>query len=67
VPIISYRPIPSSYLLVIARAAVTEKFVEYLAYKATYENAPPNEDIPDFLERIDPEIALELYVQTFQN
>ena len=42
---------------------MTEKFVEYLAYKATYENAPPNEDIPDFLERIDPEIALELYVQ----
>ncbi|KAH9975398.1 BTB/POZ protein [Lactifluus volemus] len=42
------------------RAAVTEKFVEYLAYKATYDNAPPNEDIPDFIERIDPEIALEL-------
>ncbi|KAI0254590.1 BTB/POZ protein [Lactifluus subvellereus] len=45
------------------RAAVTEKFVEYLAYKATYENVPPNEEIPDFFERIDPEIALELYVR----
>jgi transcription elongation factor B subunit 1 len=41
---------------------VTEKFVEYLAYKATYENAPPNEEIPDFIERIAPEIALELCV-----
>jgi hypothetical protein len=41
---------------------VTEKFVEYLAYKATYENASPNEEIPEFSERIDPEIALELYV-----
>ncbi|KAI0281768.1 BTB/POZ protein [Russula aff. rugulosa BPL654] len=44
------------------RAAVTEKFVEFLAYKATYENAQPNEEIPDFLERIAPEIALELCV-----
>ena len=48
----------SSYL----RAAVTEKFVEYLAYKATYENVNPNEEIPDFQERIAPEIALELCV-----
>ena len=44
------------------RAAVTEKFVEYLAHKATYENAHPNEEIPDFSERIAPEIALELCV-----
>ncbi|KAF8483519.1 hypothetical protein DFH94DRAFT_690008 [Russula ochroleuca] len=42
------------------KAAVTEKFVEYLAYKATYENVSPNEEIPDFIERIAPEIALEL-------
>jgi hypothetical protein len=40
---------------------VTEKFVEYLAYKATYENAH-NEEIPDFFARIAPEIALELCV-----
>jgi len=42
------------------RAAVTEKFVEFLAYKTTYENAQTNEEIPDFSERIAPEIALEL-------
>ncbi|TFY68093.1 hypothetical protein EVG20_g3696 [Dentipellis fragilis] len=42
------------------RAAVVEKFVEYLAYKTTYENSPPKEDIPDFFERIVPEVALEL-------
>lgn len=45
------------------RAAVTEKFVEYLAFKATYENAPPNEELPDFSERVAPEIALELCVR----
>ena len=44
------------------RAAVTEKFVEFLSYKATYENVQPNEEIPDFIERIAPEIALELCV-----
>ena len=44
------------------RAAVTEKFVEFLAYKASYENVQPNEEIPDFFERIAPEIALELCV-----
>ena len=44
------------------RAAVTEKFVEYLAFKATYEKAPPNEELPDFTERVVPEIALELCV-----
>ena len=49
-------------LTVSLRAAVTEKFVEFLAYKATYENVQPNEDIPDFSERIAPEIALELCV-----
>ncbi|KAI0317845.1 BTB/POZ protein [Amylostereum chailletii] len=42
------------------RAVVTEKLIEYLAYKTTYENAPPKEEIPDFYERIVPEVALEL-------
>ncbi|EIM79677.1 uncharacterized protein STEHIDRAFT_69109, partial [Stereum hirsutum FP-91666 SS1] len=43
-----------------ARAPVAEKLVEYLSYKTTYESAGPKEDIPDFFERIMPEIALEL-------
>ena len=42
-----------------------EKLLEYLVYKTTYENAPPREDIPDFYERIVPEVALELYVVLF--
>ncbi|KAI0047892.1 POZ domain-containing protein [Auriscalpium vulgare] len=42
------------------RSVVTEKFLEYIAWKATYENAPPKEEIPDFFERIPPEVALEL-------
>lgn len=41
---------------------MAEKLVEYLSYKTTYESAGPKEDIPDFFERIMPEIALELYV-----
>ena len=43
-----------------ARPIVTEKVLEYLAYKTTYENAGPKEDIPDFYERVMPELALEL-------
>ncbi|KZT21887.1 POZ domain-containing protein, partial [Neolentinus lepideus HHB14362 ss-1] len=42
------------------RAVVVEKLCEYMAYKAQYENTPPKEDIPDFMERILPELALEL-------
>ncbi|KAI0036337.1 hypothetical protein K488DRAFT_15375, partial [Vararia minispora EC-137] len=44
------------------RPIVTETVVEYLAYKTTYENAEAKEKIPDFYERIPPEIALELCV-----
>lgn len=43
-------------------AVVVEKLCEYLQYKTTYENVPPKEDIPDFSERIPPEIVLELFV-----
>ncbi|KZT06615.1 POZ domain-containing protein [Laetiporus sulphureus 93-53] len=43
------------------RGVVLEKLCEYLSYKALYENAPQR-DIPDFTERITPEIALELLV-----
>ena len=39
---------------------MVEKLCEYLQYKSTYENAPPRDDIPDFTERIPPEVALEL-------
>ena len=42
------------------RGVVVEKLCEYLQYKATYEDAPRNDDIPDFTERIPPEVALEL-------
>lgn len=33
-----------------------------MAHKATYEHAGPREDVPEFSERIPPEIALELCV-----
>ena len=43
-----------------SRGVVVEKLCEYLQYKWTYEKASPKEDIPDFNERIPPEVALEL-------
>ncbi|PIL27183.1 hypothetical protein GSI_10325 [Ganoderma sinense ZZ0214-1] len=44
------------------RGIIVEKLSEYLIYKFTYENAKKNEDIPDFQERVNPEISLELLV-----
>ncbi|KAM5543822.1 hypothetical protein V8D89_002439 [Ganoderma adspersum] len=44
------------------RGIIVEKLAEYLIYKSTYENAKKNEDIPDFQERVNPEISLELLV-----
>ena len=43
-------------------AIVVEKLSEYFQYKSTYENVPAKEDIPDFFERVPPEIVLELCV-----
>lgn len=42
-----------------ARGAVVDKLVEYLAHKSIYEKKGAT-DIPDFTERVAPEIALEL-------
>ncbi|SGY74998.1 BQ5605_C005g03392 [Microbotryum silenes-dioicae] len=41
------------------RSEIVEKVVEYLMYK--YEYASSKEEIPDFKQRVKPEIALELY------
>ncbi|TCD65373.1 hypothetical protein EIP91_002737 [Steccherinum ochraceum] len=42
------------------RGIIVEKLCEYLTFKTLYEKVPPKEDIPDFMERLAPEIALEL-------
>ncbi|TEB19126.1 POZ domain-containing protein, partial [Coprinellus micaceus] len=41
---------------------VTEKLVEYMCFKAHYQNVGPKEDIPvqEMQERIPPEIVLEV-------
>jgi len=46
------------------RGAVVEKVCEYMAFKTYYDNVGPNVEIPvnEFMERIPPEVALELYV-----
>ena len=48
------------------RGAVVEKVCEYMAFKTYYDNASANAsvEIPvnEFMERIPPEVALELYV-----
>ncbi|KAI0828562.1 POZ domain-containing protein [Trametes gibbosa] len=44
------------------RAIIVEKLCEYLSYKSFYQSAKKNEEIPDFQERVYPEISLELIV-----
>ncbi|KII85435.1 hypothetical protein PLICRDRAFT_44738 [Plicaturopsis crispa FD-325 SS-3] len=52
----------SNTCLVNERGAVVEKLCEYMAFKATYENAGPKEEVPvnEFMERLPPEVTLEL-------
>jgi transcription elongation factor B subunit 1 len=42
------------------RGAVVEKICEYLIHKNTYEHAGAKDDVPEFSNRIPPEMALEL-------
>ncbi|KAF5309921.1 hypothetical protein D9619_010604 [Psilocybe cf. subviscida] len=44
------------------RGIIVEKLVEYMAFKSHYENPSTREDPPvkEFMERIPPEIVLEL-------
>lgn len=44
------------------RGMIVEKLIEYMCFKTYYENVGPKEEIPvkEFLERIPPEIVLEL-------
>ncbi|EOR03676.1 Elongin-C [Wallemia ichthyophaga EXF-994] len=44
------------------RGVVLEKVCEYLLFKQRYESVDNKETVPDFQERIPPEIALELLV-----
>ncbi|KAL5504912.1 ELC1 [Sanghuangporus vaninii] len=44
------------------RGIIVEKLLEYLMYKKLYDNSQNPKDVPDFQERIIPEIALELLV-----
>ena len=50
-------------VFLLIRGIIVEKLVEYMSFKSHYESVGPKEDIPvrDFLERIPPEIVLELY------
>ncbi|KAJ7595548.1 BTB/POZ protein [Mycena floridula] len=44
------------------RGVIVQKLLEYMAFKAHYENGPSKEEVPvkEFMERIPPEIVLEL-------
>jgi hypothetical protein len=46
---------------------VLEKVCEYMAFKTYYDNAGGNTEVPvhELLERIQPEVALELCVNLF--
>ncbi|PPQ93129.1 hypothetical protein CVT25_003661, partial [Psilocybe cyanescens] len=45
------------------RGIIVEKLVEYMSFKTYYESINTKDEIPlnEFLERINPEIILELY------
>lgn len=53
-----------SYSLICPRGIIVEKLLEYMAFKAHYETVGPKEEIPihEFMERLPPEIVLELSV-----
>jgi transcription elongation factor B subunit 1 len=46
------------------RGALLEKVCEYMAFKTYYERAGASVEIPvnEFMERVPPEVVLELYV-----
>jgi transcription elongation factor B subunit 1 len=46
------------------RGLIVEKILEYMTFKAHYETVGPKEEVPvhEFMERIAPEIVLELSV-----
>ncbi|GAA6060178.1 hypothetical protein JCM10212_005179 [Sporobolomyces blumeae] len=53
-----FREASSNVVSLGERAEVLEKVVEYLMYKDKYTNSKDN--VPDFKDRVKPEIALEL-------
>lgn len=42
------------------RGIIVAKVLEYLAFKVQYKDATAKDYVPDFAERIEPEIALEV-------
>ena len=46
------------------RGAIVEKVCEYMAFKSYYTTLAHKEEVPvhEFIDRIPPEVALELYV-----
>ncbi|KAF9531420.1 BTB/POZ protein [Crepidotus variabilis] len=61
-PLGGYAEANSRICAINERGIIVEKLVEYMSFKSHYENVGPKEEIPvrDFLERIPPEIVLEL-------
>jgi transcription elongation factor B subunit 1 len=55
-----YIPTAGDAELISSSAAVVETLLEYLTYKSIWEKSSGKEEIPDFMERIAPEVALEL-------
>jgi len=52
------------------RGLIVEKLLEYMSFRAHYETVGPKEEIPvqDFMERVPPEIVLELLLAAdYQN
>ncbi|KAJ6551755.1 BTB/POZ protein [Mycena capillaripes] len=52
------------------RGVIVEKLLEYMSFKSYYENVGPKDEVPihEFMDRIPPEIVLELLLAAdYQN
>ena len=63
IPYFIYNYAPDTRIL--RSGIIVEKLSEYLTYKSLYNGAKKSEDIPDFQERVVPEISLELSVSSY--
>jgi hypothetical protein len=57
-----YDASDSGELTRLPRGIIVEKVLEYLSHKTQYQNAKGNDIVPNFKDRIPPELALDMCV-----
>ncbi|KAH7871272.1 uncharacterized protein C8R40DRAFT_1054991, partial [Lentinula edodes] len=68
-PFISLSRKSPTYFSFVGGGIIVQKMIEYMSFKAYYSNVGPKEEIPvnEFMERLPPEIVLELSVTFFHH